>query len=72
MSIVFPTGVGVNRGLEQAGFDSPRFPHRRGGEPWSALALILSGVVFPTGVGVNRCSTTRISAVWKFSPQAWG
>ena len=52
--LVFPTGVGVYRGVRFCRFAGQSFPHRRGGVPLSVRSCKRSWRVFPTGVGVYR------------------
>ena len=54
ISVVFPTGVGVDRKPPTGGFCFDSFPHRRGGGPIAALRIEAMAEVFPTGVGVDR------------------
>ena len=54
MRAVFPTRVGVNRGVEMDGIVRVRVPHASGGEPIEIVSPISETNVFPTRVGVNR------------------
>ena len=51
---VFPTHVGMNRGVASLFASAARIPHTRGDEPFSHLEFLDEPSVFPTHVGMNR------------------
>ena len=53
-TIVFPTGVGMNRDLRTYYDTIASVPHGRGDEPVEAIEIAPETEVFPTGVGMNR------------------